>query len=66
MFLIPIEILGHTLPHSKVLRYGKDDLRGLSCGSTSSICEDVLKSDNLLHKQAFVKTQSLRTATIKK
>ena len=34
---------------------------GLSCGSTSSICQGVLKSENLLHKRGFVKTQSLRT-----
>ena len=45
----------------KAFRYGKDGSKRLSCGSTSSICQDILKSDNLLHKQVFVKTQSLRT-----
>ena len=27
----------HTVPHWKALRYGKDDLRGKSCGSTINI-----------------------------
>ena len=53
--------MGHTVPNWKALRYGKDESRGISCGSTSSICQDILKSDNLLHKQGFVKTQSLHT-----
>ena len=34
--------------------YGKDESRGLSCGCTSSIFQDVMKSDNLLHKRGFV------------
>ena len=51
------------MPHWKALRYGKDGSRGLSCCSTFSICQGVLKSENLLHKRGFVKTQSLRTVT---
>ena len=35
--------------------------RELNCGSTSSIFQCILKSDNSLHKPGFVKTQSLRT-----
>ena len=31
--------------------------RGLSCGSTSRICQGILKSDILLHKQGFVDSQ---------
>ena len=31
--------------------------KGLNCDSTSSICQDVLKSDNLLYKQGFVASQ---------
>ena len=34
-------------------RYGIYERRGLSCGRTSSIPQDVMKSDNLLHKQGF-------------
>ena len=30
------------------------ETRGLCCGCTSSICQEVIKSDNLLHKQGFV------------
>ena len=60
---MPLEVLGHTVPHWKALRYGKDGSREISCGSTSSICQDILKSDNLLHKRGFVKTQSLRTVS---
>ena len=44
---------GNTVPHLKRLRYGKDESRELSCECTSSICQDVMKSDNLLNKQGF-------------
>ena len=47
-------VQSHTGPHWKALRYGKDESRGLSYDSTLSICQDVLKSGNLLHKQSFV------------
>ena len=40
------EALGHSVTHLKTLGYG--------FGSTSSICQDILKSANLLHKQDFV------------
>ena len=48
---------GHTVPHCKAFRYGKEDSRGQSCGSTLYINEDVLKSRNLLYKQGFVDSQ---------
>ena len=51
---MPLEVQAHIVPHLKALRYGKDETRGLSCGSTSRIWQDILKSDNLLHKQGFV------------
>ena len=41
----------------KALKYGKNETRGLICGSTSSICQDALKSINLLHKFGFVDSQ---------
>ena len=41
----------------KALRYGKDDSRGQTCGSTLNIHQDVLKSGNLQHKQGFVDSQ---------
>ena len=58
MFLIPLELQARTVPHLKGLRYDKDESRGLSCGYTSSICQDVMKSDNLLHKRRFVDSLS--------
>ena len=61
IFLMPVEVQGHTVPHLKSLRYGIYETRRLSCGSVSSICQDILKSVNLLHKLVFVKTQSWRT-----
>ena len=64
IFLIPFEVQGHTVPHLKALRYGIYERRVLSCGSTSSICQDVLKSGNLLHKWGFVKTQLLCTVYV--
>ena len=48
---------GHTLTHWKALRYSKDDLRGLNCGSTINIHQEVLKNGNLLHKRTFVDSQ---------
>ena len=54
MSLIPLEVQCHTVPYLKALRFGIYEIRGLSCGSTSSICQDFLKSDNLLYKQGFV------------
>ena len=54
---MPFEIQSHTVPHWKALRYGKDDSRGLSCGSNPNIQRDVMKSGNLLHKWGFVDSQ---------
>ena len=39
------------MPQWKALRYGKDDSREQSCGSTFIIHQDILKSENLLHKR---------------
>ena len=55
--MIPLEAQGHTVPHLKAIRYGIYERRGLSCGGTSSIYQDFLKSDNLLHKKGFVDFQ---------
>ena len=52
--MIPLEVQGHTVPYLKGLRYGKDESRGISCGCTSSICQDVMKRDTLLRNQGFV------------
>ena len=42
------------MPCLKGLSYGKDESRGLSCGYRFSICQNVMKSDNLLHIRGFV------------
>ena len=36
------------------LKDGKYETRELSCGSTSRARQEILESDNLLHKQCFV------------
>ena len=51
---MPLKGKGHTVPQWKALRYGKDDLLGLSSGRTLNIYQDVLKSGNLQHKHGFV------------
>ena len=61
VILIPFEVQGHKVPHLNALRYGKFESRELGCGSTSSICQDALKSDNLLHKWGFVDSQMKTT-----
>ena len=54
-------IQGHKIPYWKALRYGKDESRGLRCGSTFNVHQDLLKSCNLLHKRGFVDSQSNST-----
>ena len=56
--------IGCTLPHWKALRCGKYETRGLSCGSTSNICQDVLKSNNSLHKTGIVNSRSQITVFV--
>ena len=60
IFLLPLEAHGHAIPHFKALRYGKDYLR-VSCGSTYNICQDFLKSENLLHEKGFVDSRMKTT-----
>ena len=45
----------------EALRYGICERKGLSCGSTSSISQDVLKRDTLQHKWGFVDSLSQTT-----
>ena len=57
LFFIPLEVQGHTVPHWKVISSGKYEPRGLRCSSTYDICQNVLKSANLLHKRDFFDSQ---------
>ena len=52
-FLIILEVLEHTVP----LSAGKYEPRGLKHSCTLDICQQVLKSSNLLHKHDFVDSQ---------
>ena len=56
--MIPFEIQGHALAHLKALSIIKYEPRGLSCGSTLNICQDILKSGNLPHKWGFGDSQT--------
>ena len=49
------------VPHFKALRYGKDEKGRLSSRGISSICQDVLKNGNLLHKTGLVDSQMVGT-----
>ena len=49
------------MPHWRALRYVKDEKRRHGFGSTSAICQDVLKTDNLLHKRGHVDSQMVST-----
>ena len=62
--MIPLEVQGRTVPHLKGLRYSIYETRGLICGSTSSIGQDILKNGNLLHKWDFVDSQSVTTVGV--
>ena len=63
LFLILLEVQGHTVSHLKALRYIYD-LRWLSCGSTFIICQAFLKCANLPHKQICVDSQMVATHPI--
>ena len=56
IFEAPLGAVSYS-PNLKALRYGKDDSRGQSCGSTLNIHQDVLKSGNLLYKWGFFDSQ---------
>ena len=56
---------GHTLPHWNALRYGKYELKGLSCNSSLDICHNIMKSAILLHKQGFGDSQQNSTVCSK-
>ena len=59
---MPLEVQHHKVPHLKALRYDEYETRGVSFGSNLSICQDVLKNGNLLHKQGFFDFQTINTA----
>jgi len=46
-----LEEQAYTVTYWKAFRYSKYNLKDLWCGSTLNICQDVLKSDNVLHKK---------------
>ena len=41
--------------------YDKYEAGALSCGSTLNVCQDILKSANLLHKGGFIDSQMINT-----
>ena len=45
-------------------RYDKNDSRGLSCGITLNIHQDILKCGNLLHRWAFIHFQFDTTVSL--
>ena len=51
----------HAIPYWKDLRGGKYFQRELIFGNTINICQDIMKSANLLHKQGFDDSQSSTT-----
>ena len=59
---MPFEVQSYSVPHWKTLTYGEYEPRG---GSTLNICQDVLKSANILQKQGFVDSQSHSTTGTK-
>ena len=62
--MIPFYVKVHAVTHWKAPRYGKYDLRGLSYNGSSNICQNVMKSVNLLHKQDFDDSQSNSTVLL--
>ena len=56
-----LEAQGQKVPHQKALRYGKYDTNWLCNGSTPGICQNILKSGNLLHDGDFVDFQRVAT-----
>ena len=56
IFLITLEVQGHTVSYWKDLRSDKCETRRLGYDSTLNISQGVLKSGNLLDKQCCVQT----------
>ena len=54
IFLTPLELQGHTVPHLKGLMCGKMEARKLRCGSIFILCHALLKNAILLHIEATV------------
>ena len=52
------------MPHWQAVSYSKNERRGLGCGSTFSICQDVLKSVILQHKLGFFDSQMVGTVEV--
>ena len=46
-----LEVQGDAVPHRKALGNGKDDSRGLSCGSTLNIHQDNFINQGLVDSQ---------------
>ena len=55
---------GHTVSNWKTLSFSKYEARGLSSGNTLRLCQDVLKSANLLHKLGLVDSQMKTTVVM--
>ena len=51
VFPMPLEI--HTVPHLKALISGNLEPRGLRWGSTFRVCQALLNTAILLHKEAY-------------
>lgn len=49
MLFTPFEVQDHTVTNLKALSNGKNESRGLNCGSTLKIREDILKNATLHH-----------------
>ena len=57
---MPLQVQGHTVPHLKALI---SEPRGLRCDSNVRICQALLKSVVLLHREGLVKTAVPITVT---
>ena len=53
VFPMSLEIQSHKVPHLKALISGENEPRGLGCSSTFMVCQALLKSAILLHKEAY-------------
>ena len=55
VFLIPLEVQSHKVPHLKALRHSIYETRRHSCGSSSSICQGIMKLAIYYINRALIK-----------
>ena len=64
--MISLEEKAYTAFYWKALSVDTYEPRGLSCGSTLNICQEIMNCANSLHKRGFLNSQMMTNLPLKK